>query len=111
MLPESQMSGSRNHLEGGCYIIAQCASARSVPTLRSRTTFPIQPRELFHQSSLFSALKKLLKYLGHRSVQSQLQTKNVPGIWHMPNYSLISWVPKTGKNKKFQGGLIIVFPL
>ena len=41
MLPESQMSGSRNHLEGGCYIIAQCASARSVPTLRSRTTFPI----------------------------------------------------------------------
>ena len=36
----------------------------------------------------------------HRSVQSQLQTENVPGIWHMPNYSLISWVPKTEKNKK-----------
>ncbi len=40
--------------------------------------------------------------VSHRSVQSQLQTKNVPGIWHMPSYSLISWVPKTGKNKKFQ---------
>ena len=26
--------------------------------------------------------------------------KNFPGIWHMPNYSLVSWVPKTGKNKK-----------
>ena len=38
----------------------------------------------------------------HRSIQSQLQTKNVQAIWHMPNYSLISWVPKTGKNKKFQ---------
>ena len=36
------------------------------------------------------------------SVQSQLQTKNVPGIWHMPSYSLISWEPKTGKNKKTQ---------
>ena len=38
----------------------------------------------------------------HRSVQSQLQTESVQAIWHMPNYSLISWVPKTGKNKKFQ---------
>ena len=41
-------------------------------------------------------------YIVHRSVQSQLQTKNVHDIWHMPNYSLISWVPKTGKNKKIQ---------
>ena len=41
-------------------------------------------------------------HIGHMSVQSQLQIKNVPGIWHMPNYSLIFWVPKTGKNKKFQ---------
>ena len=40
----------------------------------------------------------------HRSVQSQLQTKNFPDIWHMPSYSLISWVPKTGKNKKIQRG-------
>ena len=50
------------------------------------------------------------------SVQSQLQIKNVPGIWHMPNYSLIFWVPKTGKNKKFQrwvfsGGPINTFYL
>ena len=42
----------------------------------------------------------LVRQLVHRSVQSQLQTKNVQAIWHMPNYSLISWVPKTGKNKK-----------
>ena len=41
-------------------------------------------------------------YICHRSVQSQLQTRIVPGIWHMPNYSLVSWVPKTGKNKKIQ---------
>ena len=42
------------------------------------------------------------KSLGHRSVQSQLQIKNFQAIWHMPSYSLISWVPKTGKNKKIQ---------
>ena len=28
--------------------------------------------------------------------------KKVQDIWHMPNYFLISWVPKTGKNKKIQ---------
>ena len=55
-------------------------------------------------------------FTDHMSVQSQLQTKNVQDIWHMPNYSLISWVPKTGKNKKIQresfpGGPIKVFPL
>ena len=33
-----------------------------------------------------------------------LQTKNVQDIWHMPNYSLISWVPKTGKTKKSSKG-------
>ena len=38
----------------------------------------------------------------HRSVQSQLQTKNLQRIWDMPNYSLISWLPKTGKNNKIQ---------
>ena len=43
-------------------------------------------------------------HIPHMSVQSQLQTKNVQDIWHMPNYSLISWVPKTGKNKKIQRG-------
>ena len=41
-----------------------------------------------------------MKLLGHRSVESQLQTKNFQAIWDMPNYSLISRVPKTGKNKK-----------
>ena len=41
-------------------------------------------------------------HIHHRSVQSQLPTKNFQAIWHMPNYSLISWVPKTGKNKKIQ---------
>ena len=50
-----------------------------------------------------TGMAELLFYLvSHRSIQSQLQTKNLHGIWHMPNYSLVSWVPKTGKNKKSQ---------
>ena len=52
--------------------------------------------------------------MDHRSVQSQLRTKNFPGIWHMPNYSLVSWIPKTGKKQKilwkvFSGGPVNFF--
>ena len=46
------------------------------------------------------AVFKKVYIVYHRSIQSQLQTKNVQAIWHMPNYSLISWAPETGKNKK-----------
>ena len=60
--------------------------------------------------------KYMYIHISHRSVQSQLQIKNDQAIWHMPSYSLISWVPKTGKNKKiqrwsFSGGPINTFPL
>ena len=32
---------------------------------------------------------------------SQPKTKNFEAIWDMPNYSLMSMVPKTGKIKKY----------
>ena len=35
----------------------------------------------------------------HGYVQSQLETKKIPGIWHMPNYSLISRVSKTKQTR------------
>ena len=38
--------------------------------------------------------------IGHRSVQSQLKTKNVPAILHMPNYSLIDILGKYLKQEK-----------
>ena len=49
-------------------------------------------------------------HICHRSVQSQLSTKNVTGTWHIPNYSLISGVPIAGKNNNnFLGGSIKSF--
>ena len=56
----------------------------------------------WHLNLALIELLTLSALVAHRSIQSQLQTKKFPGIWHMPNYSLISWVPKTGKNKKIQ---------
>ena len=43
-----------------------------------------------------------LKYLSNKLwiCANQYIVSKAQDIWHMPNYSLISWVPKTGKNKK-----------
>ena len=38
-------------------------------------------------------------YISQILTVSDEKTENVSGIWDMPNYFLISWVPKTGKNE------------
>ena len=85
MLPESQMSGSRNHLEGGCYIIAQRASARSVSTLRSRATFPSVASPGNYFISLLCSLAKITPIQGINFTLANHQAPFIPVIVQMEN--------------------------
>ena len=74
----------------------------------TNTTLCTHCTACLHKSSMFifgfgmvgSPICNILIYLSHRSVQSQLQTKNFQDIWHMPNYSLIFQYLKQEKTKK-----------